>query len=507
VLRPRSRPALLAGLFVVAATAAIPAFAQHNLSFETIAEDAAGEPDGWSIAADGYAVDLDSAVAQDGNYSLRITRIAAGRTARVTQSMAAELIEGNRVRLSGHVRTEAVSTGYASLWLRVDGPDGLLYIDRMRDRAANGTNAWTRVMAESPLPPEAVQVTFGAILRGSGTAWFDQLVVEGWDTRALPEPSASANRYLTHALSIMQENSINRAAIDWTGFRAETVDQARGAKDTADTYLALRYALRRLGDGHSYLMTARQSARLTNAPVSNARTGRRSIEPRGQMLATTIGYVWIPGFAGGDQRDQMQFADYIQGIVATLESQGSCGWIVDLRDNTGGNLWPMLAGLGPLLGDADVGAAVYPNGRSKTLWYRGGRAGFGDYVQLRVSGEPYRLAADGAPVAVLIGPETASSGEAIVAAFRGRDDSLSFGSATRGMSTGNRTFPLSDGAALVLAVAATADRTGRVYRGALTPDVTVASDDPRSPLTEQATIRAATRWLTQHDACRGQLTH
>ena len=57
---PRSRPALLAGLFGAAAMAVIPAFAQHNLSFENIAEDAVSEPDGWSIAADGYAVDLDS---------------------------------------------------------------------------------------------------------------------------------------------------------------------------------------------------------------------------------------------------------------------------------------------------------------------------------------------------------------------------------------------------------------------------------------------------------------
>ena len=185
-----------------------------------------------------------------------------------------------------------------------------------------------------------------------------------------------------------------------------------------------------------------------------------------ELLAESIGYLWIPGFAGGTQASQAKFADALHRITGDLDARGSCGWIVDLRDNTGGNLWPMLAGVGPVLGDGDAGASVYPDGRRVTLWYRDGRAGFGDYVQLRVAGAPYRLDEPYPPTAVIVGPSTASSGEVIAAAFRGRKHASIFGAATRGLSTGNRTFPLSDGAALVLTVAATSDRTGRVYNGA-----------------------------------------
>src|SRR5690606_7638415 len=95
-----------------------------------------------------------------------------------------------------------------------------------------------------------------------------------------------------------------------------------------------------------------------------------------------------------------------------------CGWIIDLRRNSGGNLWPMLLGVGPLVGDGDAGAAVYPDGRRVPFWYRDGRVGLGDYVQLRVT-RPYRLRRRDPYLAVLLGERTASSGEILAGAFRG----------------------------------------------------------------------------------------
>jgi hypothetical protein len=58
----------------------------------------------------------------------------------------------------------------------------------------------------------------------------------------------------------------------------------------------------------------------------------------------------------------------------------------------------------------------------------------------------------------LTGPVTASSGEAIVVAFRGRPQTRSFGEPTDGVPTANDTFPLSDGALLVLTVAVDSEK-------------------------------------------------
>jgi hypothetical protein len=156
----------------------------------------------------------------------------------------------------------------------------------------------------------------------------------------------------------------------------------------------------------------------------------------------------------------------------------------------------MLAGVGPLLGDGEVGASVYPDGRRVPVWYRQGQAGFGEYVQLRVFG-PH--AAAERPVAVLIGQGTASSGEVLAAAFRGRPGARSFGAPTSGVSSGNRTFPLADGAALVLTVAATSDRLGQVHTGPLLPEHPVpaaAGGSGGDPV-----LAAATAWLSGQAGC------
>jgi C-terminal processing protease CtpA/Prc len=231
--------------------------------------------------------------------------------------------------------------------------------------------------------------------------------------------------------------------------------------------------------------------------VSNARTGRAPIPPTGAALEGSIALIAIPGFAGGDQRAQADFAAGLHDMVRSLEPGAACGWIVDLRDNSGGNLWPMLAGIGPLLGDGEAVAAVYPDGDRQSLWYVDGKAGLGDYVQLRVN-SPFETALD-APIAVLTDDETASSAEILVAALRADPRTRLFGRPTRGVSTGTRTLPLSDGAALILTVAATSDPRGRIYDGPIEPDVVVAAGEargaPSAPIASQPDVRAAHAWL------------
>src|SRR5690606_22044975 len=151
-------------------------------------------------------------------------------------------------------------------------------------------------------------------------------------------PGAAAARYLDRALDIMQEHSIRRASIDWAAFRAAVADQARGAVSAEDAYPAVRFALGSLGDHHSYLMTPDRAVALDAAPVANARTGRVAVPPRGQTLESGVAYVWMPGFAGGSAAKQVEFADRLEDTIERLDEAQTCGWIVDLRSNTGGNV-------------------------------------------------------------------------------------------------------------------------------------------------------------------------
>jgi C-terminal processing protease CtpA/Prc len=244
--------------------------------------------------------------------------------------------------------------------------------------------------------------------------------------------------------------------------------------------------------------------RLDAGPVSNARTGRPTREPAWQSLGGGLGYIEVPGFAGGSQQAQADFASALQTIIVNLDAAGGCGWIVDLRGNRGGNLWPMLAGIGPLLEPGEAGAALYPNGRRQSFWYRDGRVGLGEYTQLRVRA-PQTIANREAPVAVLTDGATASAAEILTVALRARPNSRTFGEPTRGAHSATRVYPLDDDAAIVLAVAATVNARGDRFEGPIAPDVRVAAanlgDRPGGDPAREPVVGAAIAWLHTASAC------
>lgn len=90
-------------------------------------------------------------------------------------------------------------------------------------------------------------------------------------------------------------------------------------------------------------------------------------------------------------------------------------------------------------------------------------------------------------MAVLADCGVASSGEAVVLAFRARPNTRSFGTPTLGVSTSNTRYALSDGATLILTNALMADRTYAPYGQAIVPDEVIS--DPAQAVTR------AVEWL------------
>jgi len=492
---------------------------QQNLGFETL--DAQARPVGWSLASGGANAESDAEVAAEGGRSLKLTRAAAVGLVRVTQRVPAGVLRGPgeaahavRIRLTGSVRSAGPQASPV-LWLRIDGPHGPLFLDTAgyglepagdQDQAATverdgADERWRRYELELPFPGDVDEIAFGVALRGEGSAWFDalELTVVGKDR---PPAGPAAVRYLDAALALMREHSLNRTQVDWPAVRLEALEHARGATSAAETHLAVRFAVRELGDRHSYLQSAAVTRALATTAVANARTGSPLSAPTGRRLDGNLAYVQVPSFAGGTPIQQVEFAEELKNVIQANDSAGICGWVVDLRTNTGGNLWPMLAGIGPLLGEGELAASVYPDGRRVPVWHRDGQAGFGEFTQLRVR-SPYRVAAP-APVAVLLGPGTASSAEVLAVAFKAREATRSFGAPTRGLSAGNRTFALADGASLVLTVAATSDTAGRVYEGPIVPDEIAGAEGEAGAARAPAdgALEAGAAWLRAADSCR-----
>jgi hypothetical protein len=339
------------------------------------------------------------------------------------------------------------------------------------------------------------------------------------------EVSPAAIAYIDAALKVMQENFLHKDKIDWTALRRETLSQAGAAQTAVDTYPAIRFALAKLGDRHSYLqltpdLTRQQDARqpkLSNPsamPVAPPRKqsfpfpspfqARRV--PEGVMLqgsASPIADVVIPLFSAPNIKDLNDYATSVQNIIADLALQNPCGWVVDLRGNGGGNIWAMMAGVGPLLGEGEPGALLHDTDKKSKWFYESGKAGLRgdakDPFYASATREPVNLGA-APPVAVLIDRGTGSSGEGIAIAFRARPETRFFGETTYGAATSTFPFPLSDGAQLYLVVGVMLDRNGNEYPDGVKPDQEILSEATIS--TKDPVIRAATDWLSGLKACR-----
>lgn len=162
--------------------------------------------------------------------------------------------------------------------------------------------------------------------------------------------------------------------------------------------------------------------------------------------------------------------------------------MIDLRLNGGGDVYPMLLALGGFL---DGGRVLGFRGRSgSTTWidYRDDALYLGDERVMAASGtEPTTPASD--RVALLVGPETASSGEAVVVALDGRPETRTFGLATAGETVAVGTYPIHDGRSLELSSAYDLDRNGHAFRGPIGPDTVIR---PYPSNLDQALVAAET---------------
>ncbi len=271
---------------------------------------------------------------------------------------------------------------------------------------------------------------------------------------------------LDEALKLYFDNVAHPPA-DPARLRAFAQSWATGAKVPADIVWALRSMLAMAHDFHSYVVPAWARARFFDmlAPTP----------PRVELRNDGVALVALSqaGF-DNDQAAATAYARDLHAAIARVQARHPRGWIVDLRGDGGGDMWPMLAGLSGLVDGPRVGAFVSSEG-TETWLVPDGRSGTNLFPVLTDIG-PHEPLAISSAVAVLIGPGTASSGEATAVAFEARPRTRFFGKPTLGLyNSGIRQYVLSDGTTFGIVHSLYVDRAGRVREGALVPD-TVTPD-------------------------------
>ena len=279
--------------------------------------------------------------------------------------------------------------------------------------------------------------------------------------------SATASAYLNSILDIAERNSINRLTIDWTAYRNSVIQTAGSAQTIADLFPAIRTAITLLRDGHSSYRSAGGTTTIFVALRSCAPPAAVPLS-----LPSNIASVRVGAFSGTIEQANA-YGRQIQDAIAAADRDDLIGWIVDLRSNGGGNMWPMIAGLGPILGEGPLGYFIGPTG-TETLWeYGNGVSRSGGNAITTVS-PPYVLKRQQPRVAVLSDIGIASSGEATLIAFRQRANTRSFGQPTCGLSTANATFPLSDDGMFTITTSVMADRNKTRFGDSIPPDEVIS---------------------------------
>jgi len=297
--------------------------------------------------------------------------------------------------------------------------------------------------------------------------------------------SNPADEYLATALAIIERHAMHRARIDWPTLRLAATQHAAGASTPADTYDTIRWVLTQLQDRHSFFAPPERS----DSAIASGAYDQEATIPSGYLRIDRIAYLQVPAFRGSPEHGT-RYADALQTQIAQLDAADPVGWMVDLSENSGGNMWPMLAGLGPLLGEGPLGSFDFPN-QPPAIWsYRAGQAWLDDIALAQASGGGYYLRTSARPVALLMTTRTASSGEAVLIAFAGLPTTRRFGTTTRGLTTANEGFSLPDGATIMVTVAIFVDRLGRVYGQAIAPDQYVDGDEHQLQTRAAAWIHA-----------------
>lgn len=284
------------------------------------------------------------------------------------------------------------------------------------------------------------------------------------------------SEYLTETLDLLEENSVYKNEIDWKEFKSDVLKKVSNAKKIEDTYPAISYAIKKLNDNHSYFRPIKESeANLENKPLPILAD---------EITPDDIGYIRIPFCIGNES----EYNDYIMEIRAKIEKESQNmlkGWIIDLRGNFGGNMWPMLLSIEPLIGNGTFGYFIDANSKCKAWKLNKGKAYIDDQLIIETnihSKEDF----SNQFLAVLTDNQTASSGEAVAVALKLRENSKSFGQSTFGVSTGCVSHELSDGSIINLAESIFADRKKTKFGSKIIPDFQVE---------ENQTLKAGIEWI------------
>ena len=357
----------------------------------------------------------------------------------------------------------------------------------MQNQQVSYKTEWSKYTLLLTINEKCTQFIIGGYANGKGKVWYDNFKVEDIKL-ADTNPPKEVKVYLKAFKNIVKTYSLYKDSLNWKQIDSDLKYLSKGINSIDAVGSPKNHILNMLkeaGDNHSFISPKAAFEKSQNSQTSTS-------VPYSKLLDHNIGYINVPDFSSRNDSVKVQFATKIQGLIKTLDTEHTIkGWVVDLRDNPGGNMHPMLAGLGPLTGEGTSGHFISGKDKASVAWfYKDGAFGVGQNVTTQVE-NPYAIKQSNPKIAILIGSKTGSSGEMTAVAFIGKENTKLFGQTSAGYTTTNQDYALPNGDRVYLASGYISDRNGLIYPKNLKPDVLIIEDNKDT----DKTLELAIDWL------------
>lgn len=311
-------------------------------------------------------------------------------------------------------------------------------------------------------------------------------------------PNSNTLRSLVkNTFETVKKNSVFRQNVDWTTLEPAVLGGLDSLKCFEDFVTRVKLIFTTIGDNHGFLSVNGLRIGSEEKPIISVRkslTAAYKEEPfpiryQTRIFDNNYGYIFVPGNSLNENPQML--AQALQDSLCKLNPDNLKGIIIDLRLNEGGSNIPLFTGLHQLLGDKNVGAFANYQGKSTSIWnvkngryLKDGRV----YVKSKCS------CSKNIKVAVLLSQITASAGEMLAIAFKGRKNTIFIGEKTYGLTTGVVAFRI-DGYLLGISASLSKDRTGKIYYGSVAPDIEIIEGDNFQNLSDDTKVKKAIEWL------------
>ncbi len=241
-------------------------------------------------------------------------------------------------------------------------------------------------------------------------------------------------------LQDVKKNSIKNkdwSEVDWKGYIKNQL-QNLPISNEEEFYEVVKEALHDLKDNHSNIMKNSNDKYdlITNQPVNSYANLIYVEDGVGIIKLTTY---MINVISQEDALSEYVVKQYHERL-AKIKSAVSKGWIIDLKDNAGGNMYPMLACLSDFLSNKPIGGFyMYEHSKrpsKQIILFDGKNFLFNKQIALSYKNY-YSIGTITLPTVVIISNKTASSGEFVALALARQPNVILIGQPSAGLATAN----------------------------------------------------------------------